>query len=159
MLYNWDMSNPTRPARIGFLLSQLGTLAANLFAAKTRELGITPAEAGVLRILGRQAGINQRELAERLGLAPSRMVALIDSLQAADLVIRSRSETDRRSQELQLTERGRVLLVSLRAVAEAQEAEIAEGLDPADRAHLYELLRRLSAARGLDSDVHPGYRR
>ncbi|MDO5744063.1 MAG: MarR family transcriptional regulator [Micrococcaceae bacterium] len=158
MLYNWKMSDPTRPARIGFLLTQLGTLAAELFAAKTRELGITPAEAGVLRIVGRQAGINQRELAERLGLAPSRMVPLIDSLQASGLVIRSRSATDRRNQELQLTEQGQELLANLRAVAEEQEAAIAEGLDPADRAHLYELLLRLSAARGLDSDVHPGYR-
>ncbi len=152
------MSEPTRPARIGFLLTQLGALAADLFAAKTRELGITPAEAGVLRIVGRQAGINQRELAERLGLAPSRMVALIDSLQAGGLVVRSRSATDRRNQELQLTEQGRGLLANLRTVAEAQEAQIAEGLDPADRVHLYELLLRLSTARGLDSDVHLGYR-
>ncbi len=153
------MSDLTRPARIGFLLTQLGSLASDLFATKTREIGLTPAEAGVLRIVARQAGINQRELAVRLGLAQSRMVALIDSLQGAHLVFRSRSATDRRSQELRLTEQGTVVLASLRAVAEAQEAEITEGLNPTDRAHLYELLLKLSAARGLDSDVHPGYRK
>ncbi|TAM66202.1 MAG: MarR family transcriptional regulator [Microbacteriaceae bacterium] len=151
------MSHSNRPARIGFLLTQLGTLAATAFAAKTRELGLTPAEAGVLRIVGRQPGINQRELASKLGAVQSRVVTLIDSLEGAGLAARSRSATDRRSQELRVTDAGRSLLLRLRSVAEAQEAELADGLDDAERSQLAALLLRLSAIRGLDADVHPGY--
>jgi DNA-binding MarR family transcriptional regulator len=158
MLYCGLMPTPRRPARIGFLLTQLGSLAAENFAAKTRELGITPPEAGVMRILSRQSGVNQRELADKLGVAQSRVVVLIDSLESAGLIIRARSATDRRSQVLQVTDSGRELLARLRTAAEAQEAELVEGLSAADRDRLYELLLKLGDARGLDRDVHPGYR-
>jgi DNA-binding MarR family transcriptional regulator len=152
------MSTPSRPARIGFLLTQLGTLATENFAEKTRELGITPAEAGVMRILGRQPGMNQRELAQKLGVAQSRVVALVDSLEAEGLTVRVRSTVDRRNQELRVTESGREILGRLRLAAEAQEFELTEGLEPDDRENLYRLLVKLSDARGLDRDVHPGYR-
>lgn len=158
MLYHDGMSTPNRPARIGFLLTQLGAFAAGSFAAKTKEFGITPAEAGVLRILARQSGINQRELAEKLGTGQSRVVALIDSLQTAGYATRSRSISDRRNQELELTDSGRSLLVQLRSAAEAHEAEVTSGLDPDERTRLYELLLKLGTAQGLDPDVHPGYR-
>ncbi len=158
MLYRCVMPTPGRPARIGFLLTQLGSLAAENFAAKTRELGITPPEAGVMRILGRQGGMNQRELAEKLGVAQSRVVALVDSLESAGLIVRERSQIDRRSQVVQVTGSGRELLAHLRIAAEAQEAELAEGLSASDRDQLYELLLKLGDARGLDRDVHPGYR-
>lgn len=150
-----DVTN--RTVRIGFLLSQLGTFATATFAAKTRELGISPAEAGVLRILGHQAGINQRELSEKLGTAQSRVVALIDTLETAHYVTRSRSITDRRNQQLQLTDSGRTLLGELRSAAEAQEAEVVTALDPDERIQLLKLLLKLGTARGLDPDVHPGY--
>lgn len=152
------MPTPSRPARIGFLLTQLGSLAAENFAAKTRELGITPPEAGVMRILGRQPGMNQRELAGKLGVAQSRVVALIDSLESAGLITRERSATDRRSQVLLVTKSGGELLANLRTAAHAQEAEIAEGLSTADRNQLYSLLLKLADSHGLDRDVHPGYR-
>src|SRR5699024_1940691 len=92
-----------------------------------------------------------------LGTAKSRIVALIDSLEAAGLATRSRSARDRRNQELRLTGDGRDMLRRLRSVAEAQEEEVAEGLSDAERAELYGLLRRLSEMRGLAADVHPGY--
>lgn len=158
MVYGVVMSNPTRPSRVGFLLTQLGSLAAENFAAKTRELGITAAEAGVMRIIGRRAGMSQRELAEKLGVAQSRVVALVDSLESARLLLRVRSTTDRRIQELKVTDTGRDVLVGLRSAAETQEEELLEGLDVLDRESLYALLLKLSERRGLDQDVHPGYR-
>lgn len=158
MLYPDVMPRSNRPARIGFLLTQLGTFAAEAFAATTRELGITPVEAGVLRILGRRLGINQRELAEKLGTAQSRVVALIDNLETAGYATRSRSTVDRRIQLLELTDAGRTMLARLRNAAEAQEAEITDGLDTGERTLLHQLLLKLSSARGLDPDVHPGYR-
>lgn len=158
MLYRWHMPTSRRPARIGFLLAQLGSLAAALFAAKTRALGVTPPEAGVMRILGRQPGMNQRELAEKLGVGQSRVVALIDSLESAGLILRERSAADRRRQVLHVTEAGRELLANVRIAAQQLEDDVAEGLSVADREQLYALLLKLADAKGLDRDVHPGYR-
>jgi DNA-binding MarR family transcriptional regulator len=152
------MSPGDRPARIGFLLAQLGAHATDLFAAQTRELGITPSEAGVVRIVGRTPGISQRELAEKLGAVQSRVVALVDRLEAAGLATRTRSASDRRMQRLELTDAGRRTLADLRRAAQAQEAALTDGLTLEQKNQLHELLARLSALRSLDADVHPGYR-
>jgi DNA-binding MarR family transcriptional regulator len=156
MLYPERMAQE-RPARIGFLLSQLGAHAAGLFAHRMRELGITPSEAGVVRIIGRNPGISQRVLADRLGAVQSRVVALIDNLEHAGFVTRTRGTTDRRTQRLDLTDAGQTLLGKLRRVAEAQEAALTDGLTGEQKAHLYQLLSTLSALRGLDAEVHRGY--
>ena len=152
------MPTPKRPARIGFLLAQLGAHAADIFAAEVRPLGVTVSEAGVIRIIGRQPGITQRQLADKLGALQSRVVALLDGLERKGLAERNRSTTDRRVQQLDLTDAGRSLLAKLRLAAEAQEAVVAEGLSDQQKRDLYQLLSTLSARRGLDADVHPGYR-
>jgi len=157
MYYHASMANE-RPARIGFLLSQLGAHATELFAHHTRELGVTPSEAGVVRIISRQPGISQRELAGRLGAVQSRVVALIDRLEQAGFVTRTRGTTDRRTQQLDLTETGRTLVASLRRAAQAQEAALTQGLSTEQKAQLHQLLSTLGTLRGLDADVHPGYR-
>ncbi len=157
MQYSEVVPTPQRPARIGFLLSQLGAHAADVFAEQIRPLGVTPSEAGVIRLIGRAPGMTQRQLADRLGALQSRVVALIDGLERKGLATRTRSTVDRRAQQLDLTPAGRELLAGLRGAAEAQEAAIAGGLDEQERADLHALLSKLSAHRGLDADVHPGY--
>lgn len=159
MLYSDGVTDSQRPARIGFLLAQLGTHAADIFAEQIRPLGITPSEAGVLRIIGRSPGITQRQLADRLGALPSRVVALVDKLERAGLAVRTRSRVDRRAQELDLTDDGRKLLTKLRKAAAAQEHVITDGLTDEQRTQLHDLLATMSRLQGLDADVHPGYRR
>ncbi|GAB3556335.1 MarR family winged helix-turn-helix transcriptional regulator [Spelaeicoccus albus] len=158
MLYSDEVNDSTRPARIGFLLAQLGTHAADVFAEQIQPLGITPSDAGVLRIIGRSPGIAQRQLADKLGALPSRVVALIDKLERAGLAERTRSTTDRRAQELNLTDDGRKLLAELRKAAMAQEREVTNGLTDEQRTQLHDLLATMSHLQGLDADVHPGYR-
>src|SRR6478752_7823905 len=118
-----DSPDPSRSTRTAFLLSQLGALASARFAERTRGLGLTPSEAGVLRLLGRNPGLSQRSLADRLGAVPSRVVPLIDSMEARGLVKRGRSSTDRRNYELRLTTEGTQLHRTLRGIAEQHEAE------------------------------------
>lgn len=151
------MPAPQRPARIGFLLAQLGAHAADLFASQTRRLGVTAAEAAMVRIIGRTPGISQRELAEKFGTAQSRVVVLVDRLEAAGLATRTRRANDRRIQEVALTDDGRKLLAALRRSAEAQEAALTEGLSERRKGELHALLAELGSLRGLDPDVHPGY--
>jgi len=146
-----------RPARIGFLLSQLGAHAAELFAQNTRDLGVSPSEAGVVRIIARNPGMSQRLLADRLGAVQSRVVALVDRLEQAGYVTRTRGTTDRRTQLLDLTDSGRELLASLRFAAEGQEAALTAGLSDEQRTQLHDLLATMSMLQGLDTDVHRGY--
>src|ERR1700743_2975195 len=156
MMYGGGVASSARPARIGCLLAQLGAHSGARFADRTRQIGLTPTQAGVLRVLARQPGMNQRDLAGRLGAVQSRVVVLIDGLEGAGLVTRERSTTDRRNYALQLTDAGRATLGRLRTIAEDHEADITDGLTDDQRDTLAELLTQLCVQAGLDVDVHAG---
>ncbi|MFE4833897.1 MarR family winged helix-turn-helix transcriptional regulator [Arthrobacter sp. NPDC056691] len=149
-----NSATPGRSKRTAFLLSQLGAVASSRFADRTREIGLTPGDAGVLRLLGRAPGLSQRSLADRLGAVPSRVVSLIDSLQERGLVERVRSNTDRRNYELHLTDAGQRVLRDLRGIAEQHEAELLAPLSGEQVAQLELLLAQLADGHGLDRDLH-----
>lgn len=144
-----------RPSRrIAFQLSQVGAHVSERFAERCRAVGVTSSEAAVLRLVGRTPGLSQRSLADRVGTAPSRIVALIDGLQGRGLVARIRSSADRRNYELHLTADGETLLVALRQVAEAHEREILDGLTQEQTFHLADALQTLIRIHSLDPQVH-----
>ncbi|MBT8160752.1 MULTISPECIES: MarR family winged helix-turn-helix transcriptional regulator [Arthrobacter] len=149
-----EPASPGRPSRAAFLLSQLGAVASSRFAVRTREIGLSPSDAGVIRLLGREPGLSQRSLADRLGAVPSRVVSLIDSLQERGLVERTRSNADRRNYELHLTDAGTAVLRELREIAEKHEAELLAPLNREQIAQLGFLLAQLAAGHGLDADLH-----
>lgn len=149
-----DLATPGQPKRTAFLLSQLGAVASSRFADRTREIGLTPSDAGVIRLLGRAPGLSQRSLADRLGAVPSRVVSLIDSLQERGLVERVRSSTDRRNYELHLTDAGKRVLRELRGIAEQHEAEILAPLTTEQGTQLGDLLVQLASGHGLDRELH-----
>lgn len=149
-----NSATPGRPQRTAFLLSQLGAVASSRFADRMREIGLTPSDAAVVRLLGRAPGLSQRSLADRLGAAPSRVVSLIDTLQGRGLVERSRSSTDRRNYELHLTDAGQRVLHELRGIAEQHEAELLAPLSGEQVAQLDLLLAQLVDGHGLDRDLH-----
>jgi DNA-binding MarR family transcriptional regulator len=142
-----------------FLLAQLGAHAAGRYAEKVAELELDPPQTGVLHLVAREAGLSQQALADRLGVVPSRVVALVDGLEGRGLLARRRSATDRRSYELHLTDAGRALLGRLREVATAHERDVTAALGAEERAQLVDLLRRVADQQGLTPGVHPGYRR
>lgn len=155
--YTGTMDTPRRPERTGFLLSQLGSFAATRFAELVKPAGLTPATAGALRILARSPGLSQRALADRLGAVPSRVVVLVDALEHAGFVSRTRDPDDRRHHRLDLTDAGRAALGQVRIAAERQNADILAPLDPAERATFAALIARLAGAHGIDPDVHRGF--
>src|SRR5436853_1082146 len=79
---------PPRPTGAAFLLAQLGAHAADCFAERIEGLGVAPRHAGILRIIATTPACNQRLLAKRLGVLPSRMVILLDELTEKGLLER-----------------------------------------------------------------------
>jgi DNA-binding MarR family transcriptional regulator len=143
---------------IAFLLSQLGANASMRFAERIAPLGLVPPEAGVLHHIVRNPGISQQVLAERLGILPSRMVALVDGLEKRGILERRRDEEDRRAYNLNLTAAGQQTLAALGAAVRAHEDALMTGLDEKERARLVELCRKMAEAQGLAPGVHPGYK-
>jgi DNA-binding MarR family transcriptional regulator len=154
-----DSRRPPRDGGVAFLLAQLGAHAAAAFAERIRPLGLTPPQAGVLRLLALFPGQSQRELADALGMHAPRLVALIDDLESRALVSRERDPHDRRNYAISLTDEGRQLLGELSRVGHQHELAITSGLNDDERAQLLGLLRLVAEQQQLTPGVHPGFRR
>jgi DNA-binding MarR family transcriptional regulator len=142
-----------------FLLAQVGAHAARLFAERIAALGLTPAHAGIFRILSATPGMTQKELAAALGTLPNRIVGLVDELQDEGLIERKVQAQDRRRHALEITEAGRKMNEALGATARSHQAALLEALSEDERAQLASLLQRVADQQGLIPRVHPGYAR
>jgi len=151
-----DSNETGQPA---FLLSQLGAHAANQFTERLGVLQLTPADAGILRLLRIAAGISQQELSERLRIHPSRLVAILDNLERRQLVERKPNPEDRRLYSLHLTKDGGEILERIGKVAREHQDVLLSALSGDDRKRLTELLHRVADQQGLTRGVHPGYQR
>ncbi|HEX4428197.1 MAG TPA: MarR family transcriptional regulator [Frankiaceae bacterium] len=145
----------TPPFRaVGFLLSSLGYAASRGFHRKLAPLGLDPRAFSVLRSVGFNEGQSQQALASALAIPASRMVAILDGLEAKGLLQRRLRDDDRRSRAVHLTEAGNTLLRKAFEIAAAHEKWICEGLSDADRDRLIGLLDRVGDHLGLSPGAH-----
>jgi len=158
-LYCFAMQPKNARAGAAFLLAQVGAHAAMRFAERLSRLQLQPQHAGALRVLASAEGLTQRALAERLGMFPSRAVALIDEMEGRGLVVRDPDPSDRRSHALRLTDEGRRALADIGRVAREHQDALLAALDPGERERLAQLLLKVAAQQGLTPDVHPGFQR
>ncbi|CCD89282.1 putative transcriptional regulatory protein, MarR family [Bradyrhizobium sp. ORS 285] len=82
----------------------------------------------ILETIAANPGATQIAVAGALGIERARMVALLDDLQQAGLIVRARSEQDRRAHALGLTPRGRMILKKANALVAAHEKRVARRL-------------------------------
>jgi DNA-binding MarR family transcriptional regulator len=144
--------------QLAFLLAQVGGLAAMRFGERVAATGVTPAQAGLLRVVAAEPGRTQQAVAVQLGLLPSRLVALVDELEGRKLVERRRDPTDRRNSALFVTTAGKAMLRDIGRVAQAHGTEFLAPLTDKQQTTLTDLLSRLAQHHELTADVHPGYR-
>jgi MarR family transcriptional regulator, lower aerobic nicotinate degradation pathway regulator len=99
----------------------------------------------VLTSLAELGPVSQRQVGEHLGKDCSDLVAVLDDLEVAGLVVRGRDQRDRRRHRVMLTPAGRRALARLDEAAwEAEDAVLAP-LDERERELLHGLLRRVLA--------------
>jgi DNA-binding MarR family transcriptional regulator len=142
-----------------FLLAQLGAHAASQFAEKLGVLSLTPPDAGILRLLRVEPGLSQQELAARLKIHPSRLVAILDDLEKLGYVERKPNQADRRLYSLHLTGDGEEILGRIGVVAREHQDALLAALSFEERSLLGALLLRIADQQGLARGVHPGYQR
>ena len=144
------------PRSVGFLLSQLGFLTSKRFVEALAPLGIHPREWALLRFVAAAEGQSQQAIGERIGLPPSRMVALVDGLEASGLIERRPDPDDRRVRALHLTPKGRRTLERAFEAALETETELCEPLSEKERDRLIDLLQKLQEGKDVRRGVHPG---
>jgi DNA-binding MarR family transcriptional regulator len=140
-----------------FLLAQLGAHAASQFTERLGVLELTPADAGILRLLRVENGPSQQELATRLRIHPSRLVAILDNLEKRGLVERKAHAHDRRLYSIQLTRNGDEILEKVGRVAREHQDALLSALGIEERDAFAALLLKIADQQGLVRGVHPGF--
>jgi DNA-binding MarR family transcriptional regulator len=93
---------------------------------------VTPAQAGLLFILGKQDGILMGEAGTALDLGPAGISGLVDRTAAAKLVERRADREDGRAWRVWLTPKGRAALAQAKARAAEVNATLTEGFTSAE---------------------------
>jgi DNA-binding MarR family transcriptional regulator len=122
-------------------------------------LELAPADAGILRLLRVAAGLSQQELAGKLQIHPSRLVAMLDNLENRGFVERRANPDDRRLYSIHLTKGGGEILEKIGRVAREHQDSLLSALGSGERDELAALLLRIADQQGLVRGVHPGYQR
>ena len=143
---------------------QLGVAGAQItrsFSLLIQHTGLTHKQVGLLAVVDTAQASSQREIAARLGVTPSLVVSLVDQLASIGAVRRTRSQTDRRVQVVEITDEGRQLLRLATDAAKKLDVELHKHLSPADLQALDRLLPALlrtssvAASNRLEQPVSP----
>lgn len=131
--------------RLPYLLKLAFLRASELAGAALAPHRIDLRELAVLASLAGPDPLSQQQLAVRLGIDRTTMVAVIDGLEGKGLVARAPHPADRRKNIVRLTAAGRAVLPPARRVADKAEREFLAPLSGADADALPEILRALIA--------------
>ncbi|MGY4233511.1 DNA-binding MarR family transcriptional regulator [Bradyrhizobium sp. USDA 4449] len=93
---------------------------------------VTPAQAGLLFILGKQDGVLMGEAGAALDMGPAGISGLVDRSAAAKLVERRADREDGRAWRVWLTPRGRDVLAQAKTDTAAINAALTEGFTGAE---------------------------
>src|SRR5437763_16659719 len=96
-----DSEGPVRS--VGFTISTTGYAIARRFRELLAPLGLEPRDFALLRTVAMSEGVSQQAIGDQMNVAPSRMVAFVDSLEERGLLERRQNPDDRRARALFLT--------------------------------------------------------
>ncbi len=111
---------------------------------RLKHLGLSQASWLSIAVAAKaRSPLSQSELADRLGIEGATMVAMVDRLVKAGLVVRQTSTTDRRIKRVVLTEAGNRLYDTVKAEAAALRKELLANIAAKKLALATELLETL----------------
>ena len=139
----------------GHHIRRLQQMAVAVFLQETQGFGITPVQYGALLTVQRQPGLDQRSLANLMGLDTSTTAGVVDRLEARGLLRRSASTTDRRVKLLGITEDGAALLADMQPQVAAAQARMLAPLTDAEKPLFMDMLTRLVQAQQVGNEDTP----
>jgi MarR family transcriptional regulator, lower aerobic nicotinate degradation pathway regulator len=131
-------------ASSAFLLARLGFGIKARLLEQAEAAGFALYDWSVLAMLAEGVRETQATIAETLAVDPSRLVALLDSLEERGFVARQRDPIDRRRHVVSITPAGTKELIRLRTLIAGLEDEFFAPLAAGERRTLHELLTKLA---------------
>lgn len=109
-----------------------------------RDMGLTGPQVSALKILEAVGELSLSELSERMSARNSTITGIVDRMERDGLVVRERSEADRRVVKIRATERGLEIARGVPVTALELFASALESLSGAERVELRRILAKLA---------------
>jgi DNA-binding MarR family transcriptional regulator len=129
---------------IGFNLRMAQGIMYRHYAESVAKLGMGQRRFAVLELIACNPGVSQVDIAAALNVDRPAMMLVVDHLENRKLILRRRSEKDRRRQELHLTPNGVEFLRRIRAIVRDHEKTFASLFSKKEAAALNEQLQRIA---------------
>ena len=142
-------------ARPGFLLRRAHQISAAVFEDECSQLGITPAQFGVLTVLKAHPGLGQSSLARALGFDKVTVLRVLRGLEARGLVQRDPAPDNKRNLCVSLTREGADMLARAQRPAERAYRRLLSPLDAGQQDQLVHLLQLLTGE--LEDDARAAF--
>ncbi|ADV66565.1 MarR family winged helix-turn-helix transcriptional regulator [Deinococcus maricopensis] len=124
-------------------LDRVYTILSRRIAGKLAEVGLTSPQYRVLRLLSDHGPLSPNTLAERLGVTPGNLTGILDRLESAGHLHRTREAGDRRSVRVQITPQGTDLMRVAVPDVRDHVRTLFSTLTPEELQHTQALLERL----------------
>lgn len=130
-------------ARPGFLVRRLHQIHSAIFLEECKDFGLTPVQYGLMTALLQHPSADQRSLGMEVGIDRTNVADVLERLAERGFVRRERSETDRRSMTVFLTEEGRAVVEQMYASMIRAQERLLSPLDPEFRPAFMAMLTQL----------------
>jgi DNA-binding MarR family transcriptional regulator len=138
-------------SHLGYWLRYVSNHVSYAFARKLEKQEVTVAEWVIMRELYDLTETAPSRLAERLGMTRGAVSKLAERLVVKALLRRRLNPQDGRAQTLALTAAGRRLVPRLAVLADENDAEFFDHLDPKEHRMIKRILKDIVECRGLKS--------
>lgn len=147
------MRDPKPPsdlqAHLGYWLRTVSNAVSRSFAVSVEAEGVTVAEWAFMRVLYDIEGISPTMLAEQMGMTKGAISKLADRLAEKHLIDREAKPGSRKGQALALRPAARAIVPRLAELADRNDADFFEILEPSEREALEKILRKIVSAKEL----------
>jgi len=133
-------------AKLADLTFQLLANCQEKEARLAENYGLTQSEFRCLRLFNKNDVLNNKQVAERMNLSPSRLTRIIDGLVAKDYIIRQIEPLDRRNMKVELSKRGKVIVQKLNDAYVKIHREILEDINKSQHKPLINAMENLLVA-------------
>jgi DNA-binding MarR family transcriptional regulator len=140
---------PALAVRLGYLLKHARERLGELTAEALAPFGVTGRQVAVLIAVDDRVPLSQQEVARRLGVDRTTMVALIDELEDLGLVRRRQDLADRRRNVVALTPAGTATLAGASQATQDAERRFLSSLSEAQAAGFRTALAEVTFPRDL----------
>jgi DNA-binding MarR family transcriptional regulator len=122
------------------LMIKLGRITTHRYTEALEPFGIRPRHVAALIELRDRGELTQQSLCGQLHLDPTNLVAILNELEERGLATRRRDPEDRRRHLVEVSDEGIAVIEKVSKVMDGVEAELLDGLEPAEREQLEDLL-------------------